>query len=293
VGVAQADDTNDVAWRSSGHMLYCLDSRVFHQGSGSNHPCGDRKVCSGDCLRVVLDCTRRTLAFGVNSEKPLVLFRDLAPAAYVPAVDLRDCGDKVRILSSNPHVRGSAASWPSRSSGQQQRQPQRPQPQQPLQEAPQAPAVAFTEGPSASGVPPAPPEPPEAAPPWPEATDRPGTGSSSTWAPPADPLPPGSSSRRLGWETEPTAPPHPAPALPHAAHPPHPPHGSPGVQGSHPHPATSGSAQGSHPHTATGGSSTRTLQPRQSQGPQGGVPPAIAPNVAEQREEEVPETSAT
>lgn len=48
----------------------------------------------------VLDCTRHTLAFGVNDEQPMVLFRDLEATWYVPAVDLRDCGDKVRILSS-------------------------------------------------------------------------------------------------------------------------------------------------------------------------------------------------
>lgn len=100
VGVAQADDPHDVAWRSTGHMLYCLDSRFFHRGSGQNHPSGDRKICSGDCIRVVLDCTRHTLAFGINNEKPVVLFRDMEPTCYVPAVDLRDCGDKVRILSS-------------------------------------------------------------------------------------------------------------------------------------------------------------------------------------------------
>jgi hypothetical protein len=29
----------------------------------------------------------------------------LPPVAFVPAVDLRDCGDKVRILSNNPHTR--------------------------------------------------------------------------------------------------------------------------------------------------------------------------------------------
>eukprot|EP00446_Apocalathium_sp_SHHI-4_P068831 CAMPEP_0177526318 /NCGR_PEP_ID=MMETSP0369-20130122/51025_1 /TAXON_ID=447022 ORGANISM="Scrippsiella hangoei-like, Strain SHHI-4" /NCGR_SAMPLE_ID=MMETSP0369 /ASSEMBLY_ACC=CAM_ASM_000364 /LENGTH=334 /DNA_ID=CAMNT_0019006545 /DNA_START=15 /DNA_END=1015 /DNA_ORIENTATION=- len=108
VGVARADDLNDVAWRSSGHMLYCLDSRYFHQGSGQNHPSGDRKINSGDCIRVVLDCTQRTLAFGVNKEKLFVLFRDLEPVPYVPAVDLRDCGDKVRILSSSPHLNGGS-----------------------------------------------------------------------------------------------------------------------------------------------------------------------------------------
>mmetsp|Transcript_11147 Transcript_11147/g.25307 ORF Transcript_11147/g.25307 Transcript_11147/m.25307 type:complete len:647 (+) Transcript_11147:45-1985(+) len=100
VGISQADDFNDVAWRSSGRMLYCLDSRFFHQGSGQNHPNGDRKICSGDCIRIVLDCSRHTAAFGINNEKPRVLFRDLPPVPFVPAVDLRDCGDKVRILSS-------------------------------------------------------------------------------------------------------------------------------------------------------------------------------------------------
>jgi len=102
VGIARADDKNDVAWRSSGRMLYCLDSRFFHEGAGQNHPCGDRKVGSGDTIHIVLDCTRHTCAFGINSE-PTVLFRDLPPIAYVAAVDLRDCGDKVRILSRNPH----------------------------------------------------------------------------------------------------------------------------------------------------------------------------------------------
>ncbi|CAK9006200.1 unnamed protein product [Durusdinium trenchii] len=100
VGVVQAEDLNDVAWRASGHMLYCLDSRFFHQGSGQNHPLGDRRMVSGDCIHVVLDCTRHTLAFGVNDEQPIILFRDLEATWYVPAVDLRDCGDKVRILSS-------------------------------------------------------------------------------------------------------------------------------------------------------------------------------------------------
>jgi len=127
VGIAQADDPHDVAWRSTGRMLYCLDSRYFHMGSGQNHPCGDRKICSGDCVRVILDCTRHTLAFGINNEKPLTLFRDLAPVAYVPAVDLRDCGDKVRILSSSPHVRSNQtqqAGWcNSRSPASQQSSP--------------------------------------------------------------------------------------------------------------------------------------------------------------------------
>lgn len=99
VGVAQADDPNDVAWRSTGRMLYCLDSRYFHQGSGQNHPQGDRKIASGTCIRVTLDCTQHTLAFGIGTEKPVVLFRDMAPVAYVPAVDLRDCGDKVRLVA--------------------------------------------------------------------------------------------------------------------------------------------------------------------------------------------------
>lgn len=105
VGVAQADDPNDVAWRSTGRMLYCLDSRFFHQGSGQNHPHGDRKIGSGTNIRVTLDCTQHTLAFGINAEKPLVLFRDLAPVAYVPAVDLRDCGDKVRLVGCDPQCR--------------------------------------------------------------------------------------------------------------------------------------------------------------------------------------------
>eukprot|EP00929_Paragymnodinium_shiwhaense_P027826 TRINITY_DN16249_c0_g1_i1.p1 TRINITY_DN16249_c0_g1~~TRINITY_DN16249_c0_g1_i1.p1 ORF type:complete len:650 (-),score=126.43 TRINITY_DN16249_c0_g1_i1:64-2013(-) len=112
VGIAQADDPNNVAWRSTGRMLYCLDSRYFHQGSGQNHPCGDRKICTGDCIRVVLDCTKHTLAFGINSEKPLVLFRDLSPVAYVPAVDLRDCGDKVHILRNSPHGRSGQEAAP-------------------------------------------------------------------------------------------------------------------------------------------------------------------------------------
>jgi len=99
VGIAQADDSNDVAWRSTGRMLYCLDARYFHQGSGQNHPNGDRKIYSGDCIRVTLDCQTHTLAFGVNQEKSLVLFQDLPAVAYVPAVDLRDCGDKVRLVS--------------------------------------------------------------------------------------------------------------------------------------------------------------------------------------------------
>ncbi|CAJ1384747.1 unnamed protein product [Effrenium voratum] len=94
VGVVQAEDASDVAWRGSGHMLYCLDSRFFHQGSGQNHPCGDRKVVSGDCIKVVLDCNQHTLAFGINQEEPIVLFRDMEPTWYVAAVDLRDCGDK-------------------------------------------------------------------------------------------------------------------------------------------------------------------------------------------------------
>jgi len=109
VGVAQADDPNDVAWRSTGRMLYCLDSRYFHQGSGQNHPQGDRKIASGTCIRVTLDCTQHTLAFGIGTEKPMVLFRDLAPVAYVPAVDLRDCGDKVRLVGADPLSRVSVA----------------------------------------------------------------------------------------------------------------------------------------------------------------------------------------
>jgi len=145
VGVAQADDPNDVAWRSTGHMLYCLDSRFFHQGSGQNHPCGDRKICSGDCVRVVLDCTRHTLAFGINDEKPIVLFRDLEPTFYVPAVDLRDCGDKVRILSNRALRSQSSevgpvqapALQPPQLQPQPQPQPQPPQPRQQLQWQPQ------------------------------------------------------------------------------------------------------------------------------------------------------------
>ena len=31
----------------------------------------------------------------VNNETPMVLFHDLESTWYVPAVDLRDCGDKV------------------------------------------------------------------------------------------------------------------------------------------------------------------------------------------------------
>eukprot|EP00913_Durusdinium_trenchii_P022728 g21344.t1 len=101
VGVVQAEDLNDVAWRASGHMLYCLDSRFFHQGSGQNHPLGDRRMVSGDCIHVVLDCTRHTLAFGVNDEQPIILFRDLEDHHLgIHRMDLRDCGDKVRILSS-------------------------------------------------------------------------------------------------------------------------------------------------------------------------------------------------
>ncbi|CAE8604643.1 unnamed protein product, partial [Polarella glacialis] len=147
---AKADDNNDVAWRSTGHMLYCLDSRYFHQGSGQNHPLGDRKICSGDCIRVVLDCSRHTVAFGFNNEKPIVLFRDLEPTFYFPAVDLRDCGDKIRILSqrgSRPHVRpavvGGAASSsrspaPTLGAGQLQHNPLHevePGPQMPLPSA--------------------------------------------------------------------------------------------------------------------------------------------------------------
>merc|ERR1719171_853298 len=67
-GVAQADDPNDVAWRSSGRMLYCLDSRFFHQGSGANHPHGDRKVGSGDRILIRLDCDAHTLEFAVNDD---------------------------------------------------------------------------------------------------------------------------------------------------------------------------------------------------------------------------------
>merc|ERR1712232_1923 len=59
-------------------------------------------------IRVVLDCTRHTLAFGVNNENPVTLFWNLPPVAYVPAVDLRDCSDKVRLLSSVPHIFPSA-----------------------------------------------------------------------------------------------------------------------------------------------------------------------------------------
>lgn len=110
VGVAQADDPNDVAWRSTGRMLYCLDSRFFHQGSGQNHPHGDRKIGSGTNIRITLDCTRHTLAFGINAEKPLILFRDLAPVAYVPAVDLRDCSDKVRLVGCDPQSRVAKSS---------------------------------------------------------------------------------------------------------------------------------------------------------------------------------------
>lgn len=110
VGVVQADDPGDVAWRASGHMLYCLDTRCFHQGSGRNHPSGDRKIVSGDCIRVVLDCSQHTLAFGVNNETPMVLFHDLESTWYVPAVDLRDCGDKVRILSCRSESKAAATS---------------------------------------------------------------------------------------------------------------------------------------------------------------------------------------
>ena len=102
VGVCQAEDTNEVAWRSTGRMLYCLDSRFFHQGSGSNHPYGDRKVSSGDRILLRLDLDERTLSFAVNEDNLKVLFTDLPETAYYPCVDLRDCGDQVRILSNNP-----------------------------------------------------------------------------------------------------------------------------------------------------------------------------------------------
>ncbi|CAL1145306.1 unnamed protein product [Cladocopium goreaui] len=67
---------------------------------GQNHPLGDRKIVSGDCIRVVWRPSETALGKRVNDEQPMVLFRDLEATWYVPAVDLRDCGDKVRILSS-------------------------------------------------------------------------------------------------------------------------------------------------------------------------------------------------
>merc|ERR1719506_127833 len=78
-------------------MIYCLDSRSFHNGSGSNHPRGDRVIRAGDVLRVVLNLRHRTLAFALNDESEVVLFRDLVPTSYVAAVDFRDCGDKVAL----------------------------------------------------------------------------------------------------------------------------------------------------------------------------------------------------
>lgn len=99
VGASHADDAVDGAWRSTGYMLYCLDSRIFHQGSGTEHPGGSRRIGSGDCIRLVLDCTERTLAFSINNDQPVVLFQELAPATFVPVVDLRDGGDKIRVRS--------------------------------------------------------------------------------------------------------------------------------------------------------------------------------------------------
>lgn len=276
VGVAQADDPNDVAWRSSGRMLYCLDSRFFHQGSGQNHPSGDRKISSGDCIRVVLDCTNHTLAFGINNEKPLVLFRELAPVAYVPAVDLRDCGDKVCILSSNPHVR-NVASWPSR--GQQ--------PAQVVQGGGggRAPEADATVGPGAtggalpasgtsavaapppsrrptptdipSGVPPQVPGEPEAA--MPGATMTPGSinGTSSMSAGP--PVTAMSSGRTM--------------AAPEASNL----RRSSALEGFHQAHAAP------HPMHGIVASTSRTLQPRQSQGPQGGAPAVSATTSAQER----------
>lgn len=135
IGIAHADDANDVAWRSSGHMLYCLDSRFFHQGSGQNHPCGDRSICSGDRVHVVLDCSRHTLAFGINDEEMIILFRNLEHAVYVPAVDLRDCGDKIRILRGRPQLTSSSSS----NLDAAQTNPTRPQGQLPVQ-SPSAPS---------------------------------------------------------------------------------------------------------------------------------------------------------
>ena len=152
VGVVQAEDTNDVAWRATGHMLYCLDSRFFHQGSGQNHPMGDRKIVSGDSIRVVLDCTRHTLAFGVNEEQPIVLFRDLEATWYVAAVDLRDCGDKVRILSSRQTSSSATATLESRRS--QITIFTRPESSDDaLEEAPEGPRMAWTSGQSDEAVP--------------------------------------------------------------------------------------------------------------------------------------------
>lgn len=289
VGVAQADDPNDVAWRSTGHMLYCLDSRYFHQGSGQNHPCGDRKISSGDCIRVVLDCTRQTIAFGINNEKPLVLFRDIAPAAYVPAVDLRDCGDKVRILSSNPHVRASSGSWSSRSSAQQA-----------ISSGPQGPHRSATAGATAGAG--------SLVDSLPSMMQHPALGrdpsgdrrltvpldllSSMSQQPPevlgnepgphamafrgahvSDPLAPLGARRATVGVVDPHVS-HPGVShVGHAAHATHSAHPQHVVHG-----ATSSSiANTSHSHTAgSSGSSTRTLQPRQSQGTQGGAPMAAA-----------------
>eukprot|EP00397_Hematodinium_sp_SG-2012_P036020 GEMP01038833.1.p1 GENE.GEMP01038833.1~~GEMP01038833.1.p1 ORF type:complete len:532 (+),score=97.33 GEMP01038833.1:30-1598(+) len=105
IGICPQSDPNDVAWRSTGRMIYCLDSRYFHQGSGQNHPMGDRKIGNGDRITVLLDSDAHTLSFGINKQKPIVLFHNLPEGVpWVPAVDLRDCGDKVRLLTNNPHA---------------------------------------------------------------------------------------------------------------------------------------------------------------------------------------------
>lgn len=104
-GICNADDRSDCAWRNTGRMMYLLDSRTFHQGSGSNHPQGDRKISNGDRVTAILDCTHHTLSFSVNGENQWLAFRDLpASQPFVPALDLRDCGDKVRLLGNNNNV---------------------------------------------------------------------------------------------------------------------------------------------------------------------------------------------
>ena len=100
VGIAEATDESEVAWRSTGRMIYCLDSRSFHNGSGSNHPRGDRVIRAGDSLRVILNLRDHTLAFALNGEPEVVLFEKLAAKSYVAAVDFRDCGDKVCLGST-------------------------------------------------------------------------------------------------------------------------------------------------------------------------------------------------
>jgi len=237
IGIAEADDPLDVAWRSSGRMLYCLDSRLFHRGSGSTHPAGDCRISSGDSVRVVLDCTGRTLAFGVNGERPTVLFRDLDPVAYVPAVDLRDCGDKISIASSVPtrmQRQQSAKSSMGMASRCQGRDPEAVS--VPPQSRPSGEAVnAASQSGSTTEDPP--------------AVTPPSEGQGGDPGPRAPLVSEGGQARR-------------PPVLPEA-HPvqlPHPPHV--GIAGS----SLTG---GGHPHTSAGGSNARMSQPRQSQGSQG------------------------